>query len=316
MDVYKLKGTSLRQVEPESFPLERDIQNLVEGNIEEIFGLQFVATEFTIGEYRLDTLAFDRESSCFVIIEYKKGHSYSVIDQGYSYLSTMLQKKADFILEYNETQEENLKREQVDWGASKVIFVAPSFNSYQKNSVNFKDVPFELWEIKRFSDDTIVFNQHQATSKESIITPPSANLINQDDGEGTTVVHTVDGMLAKTSPECRDVWSSIYEFFDNLENTKIKVTRSYISILKGRKTVCYHNFQKQQILIDIIRGYEKPDGSYSQGFFTMTDPEGMAIEKERTINGVDKEKIYQIKVSDTSKVDYLLYLLKQKYDSL
>jgi hypothetical protein len=34
--------------------------------------------------------------------EYKKGRSESVIDQGYSYLSTMLNHKADFILEYKD----------------------------------------------------------------------------------------------------------------------------------------------------------------------------------------------------------------------
>ena len=46
--------------------------------------------------------------------------------------------------------------------------VSPSFNSYQKNSVNFKDVPFELWEIKKFEKDIISLTQHLASSKESI----------------------------------------------------------------------------------------------------------------------------------------------------
>ena len=37
----------------------------------------------------------------------------------------------------------------------KVIFISPSFNSYQKNSVNFQDVPFELWEITRYENNNI-----------------------------------------------------------------------------------------------------------------------------------------------------------------
>ena len=32
----------------------------------------------------------------------------------------------------------NLKRDDVDWSQSKIIFVSPSFNSYQKNSVKKK----------------------------------------------------------------------------------------------------------------------------------------------------------------------------------
>ena len=318
MDVYKLKSDTLKQVESKPFALEREIQNLVESNIEEIFGLEFVASELSIGDYRLDTLAYDRESSCFVIIEYKKGHSYSVIDQGYSYLSTMLQKKADFVLEYNETKEDNLKRDDVDWGSSRVIFVAPSFNSYQKNSINFKDVPFELWEIKRFAEDTIVLNQHRTTSKESIISPPIVNTsgLTSEKQKSTGKLHTVDEMVSKTSAECSDVWNAIYEFFDNLEDTRIKITRDYISILKGKKTVCYNGFQKKQIVIEVVRGYEKSDGALSRGFFTLKDPEGLATELVRTWKNGDKGKVYQFKLKDTSKIDYVLYLLKQKYDAV
>ena len=102
MNIYKLTKGELIEVDRDTFPLEKDIQSLVEKNLENLFGLEFVSTEFKIGDYRIDTLAFDRDSSAFVIIEYKKGHSYSVIDQGYSYLSAMLQSRAEFILEHNE----------------------------------------------------------------------------------------------------------------------------------------------------------------------------------------------------------------------
>ena len=318
MDVYKLKSGTLKQVESKPFALEREIQNLVESNTEEIFGLEFVASELSVGDYRLDTLAYDRESSCFVIIEYKKGHSYSVIDQGYSYLSTMLQKKADFILEYNETREDNLKRGEVDWGSSRVIFVAPSFNSYQKHSVNFKDVPFELWEIKRFDDDTIVLNQHRTTSKESIVSPPIVDTNNSSLGEKKSTVksHTIDETLSKTSAECRDLWNAIYEYFDNLEDTRIKVTRDYVSILKGKKTICYNYLRKNQILIEVSRGTQKSDGTLSRGYFNFNDPDHLAIENDWTWKNGDKGKVYQFKVKDTSKIDYLLYLLKQKYDAI
>ena len=60
-------------------------------------------SEFTLHNFRIDTLAFDEESKSFVIIEYKKDKSFSVVDQGYAYLSLMLNNKADFILEYNES---------------------------------------------------------------------------------------------------------------------------------------------------------------------------------------------------------------------
>ena len=130
MNIYKITNKGLSEIEKNPFALEKDIQGLVEDNLDQLFGLQFVATEYSVGEYRLDTLAFDKENSAFVIVEYKKGHSYSVIDQGYSYLSTMLENKAEFILEYNERLGETLKREDIDWSSSRVLFVSPSFNSF------------------------------------------------------------------------------------------------------------------------------------------------------------------------------------------
>jgi hypothetical protein len=41
-----------------------------------------VKSEFELHGLRIDTLAFDKESSVFVIIEYKKERNFSVIDQG------------------------------------------------------------------------------------------------------------------------------------------------------------------------------------------------------------------------------------------
>ena len=102
MQLFKLSKKSLISVSEQPFLLEKDIQTLVEANIYDLFGYSFVSSEFSVSNYRLDSLCFDEENSSFVIIEYKKGSSYSVIDQGYSYLSTMLNNKAEFILEYNE----------------------------------------------------------------------------------------------------------------------------------------------------------------------------------------------------------------------
>ena len=88
--------------------------------------------------------------------------------RAYSYLSVMLNNKADFILEYNEKKVQTLKRDAIDWSSSRVIFISPAFNSYQKNSVNFQDVPFELWEIRKFAGGLVALEKHQSSSTESI----------------------------------------------------------------------------------------------------------------------------------------------------
>ena len=70
----------------------------------------------------------------------------------------MLNNKADFILEYNENRDKNLKREDVDWSQSRVIFISPAFSKYQQQAINFKDLPIELWGVSRYDEDLIQYN--------------------------------------------------------------------------------------------------------------------------------------------------------------
>ena len=170
MKLFSLINDKIKSVSSKEFKLEKDIQNIIEKNLNEIFNLQFVKSELSIKNFRVDTLGFDKENKSFVIIEYKRGSNYSVIDQGYTYMSLLLNNKSDFILEYNELCGGTLKRDDIDWTQSKVIFVSPQFTEYQKHSINFKDVPFELWEINRYENDLIGLVQHKTTSTESIST--------------------------------------------------------------------------------------------------------------------------------------------------
>jgi hypothetical protein len=109
------------------------MQKLTETNLLQIFGLDLVRSEFELQGLRIDTLAFDKDSKGFVIIEYKKDRNISVVDQGMAYLNLMLNNKADFILEYNDRSAgpSTLKRTDVDWSQSRVLFVAPEFTKYQ-----------------------------------------------------------------------------------------------------------------------------------------------------------------------------------------
>lgn len=115
MKLFKIDGGKVFSVSTSIFKLEKDIQSLVEKNLLEIFNIEFVKTELSIKSFRIDTLGFDSENKSFVIIEYKKDRNFSIIDQGYTYMSLLLNNKADFVLEYNENRNTQIKRDDVDW---------------------------------------------------------------------------------------------------------------------------------------------------------------------------------------------------------
>ncbi len=313
MDLYNIKGTKLEGITVDPFKLEKDIQSIVENNTETLFNVEFVSTEFSIGNYRLDSLCFDHETNSFVIIEYKKGSSYSVIDQGYSYLSIMLNNKSDFILEYNEKTNKNLKRSEVDWSQSKIIFVSPSFNSYQKNSVNFKDVPFELWEISKYSNNTVSLNQIITKSKESInklSTNTNKTSIIQKVSKEIKVYDESD-FMGYIGKELEQPYTKLRDKLLEWDNVSLKFKNNYIGVWKNKSVVVYINKGKKYLSIELVRSVSWK-GLFPKGKeFILDDPKKLFKLFE------DKyRRQYYYHLKDIKDLDYITMMIKQKYEDM
>ena len=145
------------------------MQALTEKNLEELFDLKFVATEFQVDNLRIDTLAFNEETKSFVIIEYKNIKNYSVIDQGYSYLSLLLNNKAEFVLKYNLVFNTSLSKDEFDFSQTSVMFISPSYTTYQLRSVEFSDIAFELWKVVKYSNGTVLYDKVNNTDNTASI---------------------------------------------------------------------------------------------------------------------------------------------------
>lgn len=311
MDLYSIKGNRLKNVELNSFKKEREIQDIVENNTETLFGVDFVSSEFTIEEFRIDTLCFDNETKSFVIIEYKKGSSYSVIDQGYSYLSKMLNNKDSFVLEYCRKKNVSVDVE-IDWSQSRIIFVSPSFNSYQKNSVNFQDIPFELWEIKRFDNNTIVLNQHLSKSNQRIknIVGGKDTIIDQVNKE--VKVQTRDDFFDGLNENMKEIINELEDKLSSFDDVHFNYKKKYLGVWKNKKVIFYVNRKKDYFQIDINRGIHF-GGKVEElnNIFTLDDSKKMFKEWNNKY-----KKLYQCKLKNTDNLDYFVLMIRQKYDSL
>ncbi len=303
MAIFKIQSNNLKQIKEISIKLEKDLQNITEINLETIFGLDFVSTEFALRKFRIDTLAFDKEIKSFVIIEYKKDRSFSVVDQGYSYLALMLNNKADFILEYNENTKQNLRREDVDWSQSKVLFLANSFTAYQQNAINFKDLPIELWEVKKFDNKTLLFNRLKSDdAKESIKTISKNKTIQNVSREVKT--YTVEDHFKKSWETSRELYEELNEKISSLDSQIIKnIRQNYIAYkIEGLKwNLCELHIFKSKVEIRLIR-VDKED---------LKDPEIKIDKIQWQTNAWGKQCSYI--VQDSSDIDYAIFLIKQVY---
>ena len=77
--------------------LEKELQNLIEENMETFFGVRFLKSEYIITNGRMDSIGIDENNSP-VIFEYKRSSSENVINQGLFYLDWLLDHKSDFKL--------------------------------------------------------------------------------------------------------------------------------------------------------------------------------------------------------------------------
>ncbi|MED3385363.1 DUF5655 domain-containing protein [Bacillus subtilis] len=237
MYLYKVNNQNqIEDIREKPFKKEKEIQDLCEANLQQMLGLGFVKSEFRISNFRIDTLAFDAETKSFVIIEYKNTKNFSVVDQGYAYLAAMLNHKADFILEYNENHDLPLKRDDVDWSQSKVIFISPVFTVYQKQSIHFKDLPIELWEIKRYENDLIQLNQMKADGVSESIKTISRQSETIQEVSKEIKVFSEEDHLADKPFDIIELYQQLKEFIFNLDDhISIKPTKLYIAFTSNKR---------------------------------------------------------------------------------
>ncbi|MEY8767548.1 DUF5655 domain-containing protein [Francisella philomiragia] len=296
MALFKI-DKSLEYIKEKPFRLEKEIRLLTEDNIQIVFGLELVKSEFALNNFRIDSLAFDRDTKSFVIIEYKRDKNFSVIDQGYAYLSLMLNNKADFILEYNEGSEQSLNRKDVDWSQSRVIFISQAFTNYQREAINFKDLPIELWEVKRYENKTISYEQIRKTDSQESIKTISKKDNAIDSVSKEIKVYSEEDLVSKASDEIKELYMQLKVAVLNFGDIDIKPNKHYIAFV-GVKNIIDVQVQKKALKIWI----NLPIGS-------LDDPKKIA--RDMSNIGHLGNGDYEIQIGFDNDFEYVLSLIKQ-----
>lgn len=299
MTLYTNQIGKLNELKEKPFKLEKDIQKVFEENLSVLMGLELVKSEFTIKNKRIDTLAYDLQSFAFIIIEYKKDKNISVVDQGFTYLSLMLENKADFIVEYNESLKRNLKREDVDWSQTRVAFVSPSFTENQIQATNFKDIAIELWEVKQFDNDTIIINPIKKSNAAESIKPLTQNKEALKKVTEEIKVYTEEEHIQKTTELIAELYQKFRQGVIQLaDDIEIKPKKMEIGFRKDSKVftdICILK-NSLKIWINLKKG-------------KLDDPKKLAedvSEKGHWGNGD-----YQIQVETDKDLEYIMSLIKQ-----
>lgn len=304
MDIYKISSGDLQSIREKPFKLEKEMQALFEANLTTLTGLTLVKSEFPLKQFRFDTLAFDEEKQAFVVIEYKRDKSQSVVDQGVSYLNAMLEYRDSLMVEYNEQHlGRTLKRNDIDWSQSRILFVANSFNDYQKNATNFKNLGIELIEFKRYHNDLLTVSfiersknapalpQSISSSAESAIL---ANITQE------IVVYDEETFYKRGSEKTIELYERFRQAILNLDDQfQLTYTKRYAAFKKDKTN-----------LVDIIIQKNALKLYVNAAWGTLDDPKGLFRDMRHIGHWGNGD--YQIVLKDTAQLEYILSVIKQK----
>ncbi|MFJ8059979.1 transporter [Streptomyces sp. NPDC096142] len=136
LKLFRIADGEASEIQGAAVPLERQLQTLIERNMEAMLGIRFLASEYSTGARhrgRIDSLGLD-ESGNPVIVEYKRSTGRAVITQALSYLSWLRDQRHEF---------EGLVNDRlggravalVDWSSPRLVCVAGDFSPHDVHAV-------------------------------------------------------------------------------------------------------------------------------------------------------------------------------------
>ena len=252
--VFVLHQGRARQLGPDAFKSEKELQQFFEANLETLLGIRFVETEFSTGEKhggRIDSLGLD-ESGNPVIIEYKWEKSDSVISQGLFYLDWLVDHRGDFELAARKRLGQDVT---IAWSNPRLILIAGNYTKYDGYGINRLSPNIELMRYRRYSDGVFVVENVlepvDADRRKGPLPKPSANLpIGELD-------YGLEYHLAKTSEALSAAFLQLRDRILPLDGVEERANQKGQISYRTTKSFAAFDFRKAVIGVQ-FKGGDKP----------------------------------------------------------
>lgn len=249
MPLFEKQGRGLSLTEQTNFAYEKDLQALIEENLETVFSCQFVATEFSTGvkhSGRIDTLALSEDGNP-VIIEYKKVESSDLINQSLYYLNWIADHRGDFELAARSALGNDV---QVDWSDIRVICLAPNYKKYDLHAVEVMQANIELWRYRLFGNGSLFIEEVFTASREASSVKSPASLAAKKAAQvRKTAVYTLDSHLKGKSKDIQSYFLAVQEFILGLDEKIDEVPKKFYAAYKSAKNFACVEVMTRKVVI-------------------------------------------------------------------
>src|SRR5699024_5709992 len=214
------------ELQNSSYKLESELQHLIEKNMEVLFSVDFLATEYAFSGGRIDSLGID-ENNCPVIFEYKRNMNENVINQGLFYLEWLLDHKADFeLLVLNQFGKK--RADEIEWSSPIVYCIANEFTKYDVNAVKQMQTNIQLVEYMKYENNLLVFDYLNLDLKINSIKENHISTTNK-----STKYRTIEDRMESLNPELKTILKELRTFIISLSDEVSElILKQYIAYKK------------------------------------------------------------------------------------
>ncbi|MBD5522408.1 MAG: DUF91 domain-containing protein [Lachnospiraceae bacterium] len=239
--LFSIKDT-VKERTSSKVSLEKELQRLIEQNMEIFFGVRFLESEYSITNGRMDSIGIDENNSP-VIFEYKRSQNENVINQGLFYLDWLLDHKADFQLLVIKKLGMEVAN-NIDWSVPCVICIAHDFTKYDIHAVNQMQRNIKLVSYRKYDNELILFEHLNAP----IVKPISENTISNNDTKDSSKKNHVE-KLELASNDMKNLYHSICDYIESLgDDIAQNQLNNYLAYKKAKNFACIEIYNKKIIL--------------------------------------------------------------------
>lgn len=235
--IFRLSDAGAEELGARSVPLERDLQSLIEKNMETCLGVKFLAREYSTGRLTrgsVDSLGLDANFRP-VVIEYKRGRDENVVTQALYYLDWLLDHQAEFV----GLAAEKLDRDsalKIDFFGARIICVASAFSRFDEGAIRQIGRDIELVRYKLYGPDLLALE----TLKSPV--SPFLSLPSSGDEPGPRDIGMPPAMQTRVrnmNAEMELIYLELLSFAETLgEDVTIRFLKHYIALGRRRHFTC------------------------------------------------------------------------------
>ncbi len=258
MPLFQISGAKLSLTRPTNFKQEKEIQSLIEKNLETVFNCRFVASEFPTGAEhsgRIDTLALSEDNNP-VIIEYKKVESSELINQSLYYLSWIRDHKGDFQVAVNKKLGGSVK---IDWNDIRVICIAPGYKKYDLHAVQMMGANIELWQYRLFENGALYLEEvfrRSASLPGDIVIAAGKNPVMVAAGRKAALTratgsYSFDEHLKNTDKHIKEIVIDFREYILGLDASVEETPKKFYVAYKVAQNFVCMEIKKNRVILNL-----------------------------------------------------------------